>query len=134
MRIIIMLVLSLTFMTATLLGCNNGIADGKIAKVSISKSSGFGKVNTDFYAEFEDEGILDLFKNVISNAVKEEGIVNMIEPEFDLEVGCADGSNHGYHLWLGEKEQISTLMNIDDTHTIYTISEEMTNKLIDIVQ
>ena len=134
----ILFVLLLSLMPVVLIGCqskeSNGFSDVNITKVSISKSSGFGKVNSDFFTVYEDKETLDIFKNAISNAVKREGIVDMAEPEFDLEVIYTNGNKQDYHLWVGKKGQKSTLMDVNDTHTIYIISEEITNQLIDLVK
>ena len=138
MKKIILIALALSFMSVILIGCqsneHNGLPDGNLSKVSISKSSGFGKVNSDFFTVYEDKETLNIFKNAISNAVKSEGIADMAEPEFDIEVIYTDGNKEDYHLWVGEKGQKSTLMDVNDTHTIYTISEEITNQLIDLVK
>ena len=138
MKKYILTVLLLSLMSVVLIGCqskdSNESSDVNITKVSISKSSGFGKVNSDdFYTVYEDKETLDIFKNVITNAVKQEGIVDIAEPEFDVEVIYTDGNKQGYHLWLGEKGQKSTLMDVNDTHTIYLISEDLTNKLIELI-
>jgi hypothetical protein len=138
-RKIILLALFMAFMSAIFFGCQSKDntklqSDGEITKVSISKSSGFGKVNSDFFVVLDDKETLETFKVVISSAVKEEGIADMAEPEFDLEVIYANGKKQGYHLWVGEKGQRSTLMYIDNTHTRYTVSEGMTKKLIKLVQ
>lgn len=138
MKKIILFVLSLSVMSIILIGCQSsdskGLPDENISKVSISKSNGFGKVNSEFFTVYEDKETLEIFKNAISNAVKLEGIADMAEPEFDIKVVYTDGNKQGYHLWVGEKGQKSTIMNVNDTHTIYSISEEITNKLIDLVK
>ena len=125
-------------MSVILIGCQsnvqNGLLDENIVKVSVSKSNGFGKVNSDFFTVYEDEDALNLFEKVISNAVKVEGIADMAEPEFDLEVVYSGGNKYEYHLWLGKKGQKSTLMNINNTHTIYSISEEITNQLVNALK
>ena len=134
----ILFVLLLSLLSVILIGCqsneHNGLPDGNLSKVSISKSSGFGKVNSDFFTVYEDKETLNIFKNAISNAVKSEGIADMAEPELDIEVIYTNGNKEDYHLWVGEKGQKSTLMNVYDTNTIYTISEEITNQLIDLVK
>lgn len=133
-----MFLLLCAFMFFILQGCqtmgSNGLPGGEISKVSIAESNGFGEVQTDFFAVWEDVETLDLFENVISNADKEVGIVDMIAPEFDLEITYADGSTQGYHLWAGKEYQKSTLMNVEDTTTIYTVSEEVTGQLIDVIE
>lgn len=139
MRKIILLFLSLVLMSSILFGCQSQdksklLSDREIKQVSISKSSGFGKVNLDFFAVFEDEETLEIFTTVLSRAVRQEGIVDMVEPEFDLEVVYKNGDKEGFHLWIGQKGEKSTLMKVDNTHTIYTVSEELTNRLIDIIK
>ncbi len=138
MKKIILFVLVLSFICSILIGCqsndNRGFPNENISKVNISKSSGFGKVNFHFFKVYKNKETLDIFKNAISNAVKREGIADMAEPEFDLRVVYTDGNKQGYHLWVGEKGQKSTLMNVNDTHTTYSISEEITNQLIDLVK
>jgi len=139
MRKIIFFVLSLTFISAILFGCQSKVntdikSDLDIKKVSISKSKGFGKVNPDFFAVFDDEKNLKLFKSVISNAVKVDSTVDMATPKYDLEVTYNNGSKQGFHLWIGDKGKRGTLMDINDTNTIYTVLEENTNKLIDLIQ
>jgi len=135
MKKIILFVLIMSF---TLVACQSNdksrFSEVNISKVSISKSSGFGKVNVDFFTVYKDKESLDIFNNAISTAVKREGIADMAEPEFDLKVSYTDGNKQGYHLWLGEKGQKSTLMMVNDTHTTYSISEEITNQLIDVLK
>ncbi|NBI28153.1 hypothetical protein [Chengkuizengella marina] len=138
MKKIIFHILSMTLIFAILLGCqsngNNELVDAEVSKVSISKSSGLGKVNSNFFTVYEDEETLEIFKNIILNAVKETVEVYIVNPHFDLELIFTDETKQGYHLWLGEKGQESTLMKIDDIPTIYSISEEMTKQLIDLIQ
>jgi len=133
-----LLILWMTLISVILMGCqsNSGVSniDAGISKVSISNPKDFGKVNSDFFVIYEDVETLEIFQNAILKAVKQEGVVNISEPEFDLKVIYKDGNEQEYHLWVGEKGQKSTLMNIDDTHTIYSISEELTNQLIDLVK
>ncbi|MEA0562445.1 hypothetical protein [Lysinibacillus irui] len=83
---------------------------------------------------YEDEESLDLFQQAISTAVKNEGVVDMASPEYDLQVVDTAGNKYGYHLWLGENGQSSVLMNTKDTHTIYTISKDYTEALIALVR
>ncbi|WP_143469686.1 hypothetical protein [Lentibacillus sediminis] len=136
MRNTMLLLFALVFLI--LQGCqamgSKGLAGGEISKVSIAESNGFGEVNTDFFAVWDDEETLVVFENVISNAEKEPGVVNMIEPDFDLEITYADGSTQGYHLWANKEGQKSTLMNVEDTNTIYTVPEVVTNQLIDVIE
>ena len=130
-------IVSILLIPLILIGCQSTVDDetpnDEISKVSLSNSNTIGQINTDFFTVYEDEEVLETFQNIFISAVKQEGIVDIAEPEFDLEVIYKEGNKQEYHLWLGEKDEQSTLMQVEDTHTIYTISEEATNQLIDLV-
>ncbi|MFC5604057.1 hypothetical protein [Sporosarcina koreensis] len=159
MNKIILLVLSLSFMSFTLWGCqekdiasnaNNDtteqdseeqglteqqakendllILDAEINRVSISKSKGNSAT------VFEDDFSIEVLKSVFSSAVKEGGIVNMANPEFYADIVYENKDKQSFHLWLGGKFEESALMKTDDTHTIYILPEESTNKIIDLME
>ena len=114
---------------------NVDVSNVLLSKINISNSKGFGTVNTDFFAVYEDEPTLETLQNAFTNAVMVAGMVDMMEPEYDLEFINTDGTKQAYHLWIGERERDtkSTIMKVEDTHFIYTISEEATNLLLDMV-
>ncbi|MEY2373283.1 hypothetical protein [Lysinibacillus capsici] len=122
----------LSLLAVVLLGCNE--KTDELAKVSISIGAKFGKINPDFSKKYQDEELLTLFQQAIATAVKDEGIVNMASPEYDVQIVDKAGNKYGYHLWLVDKGQNSSLMHVEDTHTIYTLSEEFTGKLIALVR
>ncbi|MFJ7698556.1 hypothetical protein [Lysinibacillus fusiformis] len=133
MRTLLVLVISL--LATIILGCTDEeLAVGKLAKVSISNSAEFGSVHTDFIKEYGDEDSLNVFHEVMTTAVRNEGIVNMAAPQFDVQVMDTAGNQYGFHLWLGEIGQNSTLMNVKDTHTIYSISDDLTSPLRSLIQ
>lgn len=128
-----MMIALVSLLAVVLLGCNEK-PDDELAKVSISIGAKFNKVNTDFFKEYTDEESLTLFQQAITTAVKNEGIVNMATPEYDVQIVDTAGNKYGYHLWLGDKGQNSGLMHVKDTHSIYTISEDFTEKLAALVR
>lgn len=105
-----------------------------IIKVHISTFKAFDKMNTDFLLGTDKKEPIKVIQQAIVNAVRQPGIVNMAAADYDMEVTYDDGSTPGYHLWLGKKGQKSTLMRVDDTHTIYTVSWEMTDQLLEVIQ
>jgi hypothetical protein len=107
---------------------DNLTLEAEITKVSISKSKGVSPT------VFEEGEALETFRSLFSSAVKEEGIANMANPEFYLDVIDANDNKYSFHLWIGEKGQRSALMKTDDTHTLFTVSEDMTDKLIELVE
>lgn len=131
-----------SLLTIVLTGCqskesnqtldNNEVLEKQISKVSISNSIGF-EFNKDFFSVYEDKESIKIFGNAISKAVKQPGMVDIVEPDFGLEVTYTDGSVNSYHLWLDEKLKGAIIMNVYDTHTIYTISEEIATQLKDLI-
>lgn len=86
MRNCLFSILALTIFFIFLIGCQTSnkelFQDEEVSRISISTSNGFGKVNADSPAVYEEQETLDLFKSAISNAVKQDGIVDVAEPEF----------------------------------------------------
>jgi len=102
--------------------------DSDFKSVSISKPKGFNEIT------FDDKESLKAFQDIFSSTVKEPGIVDMADPEFYLEVNSDKENQQSLYVWIGEIGQRSTFMKTEDTHTIYTVSEEKTDHLIEIVQ
>ncbi len=102
--------------------------DGEITKIIVSKTKG---VNATVFEKYE---VIETFKNIISGAIKESGIVNMANPELYMDVVYENENKQSFYLWIGEKGQKSTLMKTDDTHTIYTVSEGMNDMVIELVE
>lgn len=130
------LLLAIVFISILFMGCQSNKDETKtkeISKVSISISDGAGEINPDFFGLYENEDALDVFQRAFSSAVREKGVVDITSPDYDLEVINKHGNIRGYHLWLAEESQKSTLMNMSDTHTIYYVPEEITNQLIGLI-
>ncbi|MCM3601029.1 hypothetical protein M3175_09825 [Robertmurraya korlensis] len=141
MRKVILKALPLLFISVLLYGCqfNENIStnsatenllsiDSDVKSVSISKTKGFHEIT------FSDQKSLEAFHDIFSSAGKEPGIVNMADPEFYLKVNYDNENHQDFYVWIGEKGQRSTFMKTEDTHTIYTVSEEKTDHLIELVQ
>ncbi|WP_157827560.1 hypothetical protein [Niallia nealsonii] len=98
-------------------------------KVNVSKSTDSSNI-----ISYDDEESLKSFQTIFLSAKKEEGIVDMAPPEFHLDIFYDKESKENLYLWIGEKEQKSTLMKAEDTNTIYTVSEKTTEKLMELVK
>ena len=105
-----------------------------IAKVSISNSEGFGKVNPKYFRTFADEKELATFEEMLTSPIRLDGIVDMVLPNYDLSIEFADGSKQGYHLWIGKDGNKGTLMKIDDLNTVYRFSPELHSLLKYLIQ
>lgn len=149
MRKVILMAVSLTLISSLLFGCQskenistetNANASAKsennkkisiesdFKSVTVSKTKGVDEIT------FDDKESLKAFQDIFSSAVKEDGVVDMAGPEFYMDVAYDKDSQQSLFLWIGEKGQRSTFMKTEDTHTIYTVLEEETEKLIELVE
>ena len=149
MKKFIFLALSLSFMSLFILVCqskenvstettvnsspnsenNKSLSIKKdFVSVAVSKTKGSNEIT------FDDKESLKAFKDIFSSAVKEPGIVNMANPEFYMDVVHDKNNQQSLFLWIGEKGQKSTFMKAEDSNTIYTVPEEMTDKLIELIE
>ncbi|MFT8323464.1 MAG: hypothetical protein ABF649_21625 [Bacillus sp. (in: firmicutes)] len=142
MRKTLFIALSFASLSLVLLGCQskdnitnettnnlseNLSIDSNFKSIAISKAKGFDEITLD------DNESLKFFQNVFSSAVIEPGEVNLSDPEFYLEVIYDKDNNQSLYLWVGDEGERSTFMKTEDNHTIYTVSEELTVKLIELV-
>ncbi|RAZ81269.1 hypothetical protein [Planococcus halotolerans] len=142
-RVIILLLF--TLMATVLFGCQpekaaveveeakNGLeaeellAEGEIAKVELSEVKGVNPL------VYDDTDELEIFRDLFSSADKEPGIVNMGDPEFYLKVIMEDGEKRYLNLWLGGEGETASLMNIEDTHTVYTVEADIQGSLAGLI-
>ncbi|WP_246943326.1 hypothetical protein [Bacillus pinisoli] len=69
--------------------------------------------------EFTNELIIQEFIQAFRMANQEPGIVNMADPHYRVKIG-----EESYFLWIHEEQ--GTIMNWNDTNTIFTLSERST--------
>ena len=135
MKKILLMALFFISVPIVLMGCQTDDSDADdIVKVSVSESREIGKINTDFFGVYEDEETVDMFEELFEDAVKQDGIVDIVSPEFDIEAELENGNKQQLHLWVGEAGQRSTLMYVEDTNTIYRTSAEHTDWLIGLLK
>ena len=135
MKKILLMALLFVSVPIVLMGCQTNDSDSDdIVKVSVSESREIGKINTDFFGVYEDEETVDMFEELFEDAVKQDGIVDIVSPEFDIEAELENGNKQQLHLWVGEAGQRSTLMYVEDTNTIYRTSAEHTDWLIGLLK
>lgn len=106
----------------------------KIVNVQISKPEGSGDISSQYFQMFEDEDSLVVFQEMLKTAVKQPGIVDIANPDFELDLQFEDDSKAGYYLWVGQEEDQGILMKVEDTHTIYHFSADVAAKIRDLVQ
>jgi len=124
---------------ALTVGCNSQQTVGlrQVAKAEASVSRGFGSFHDEPFLTLEakqDGEAMERLVQAIQGAEKQEGIVNMTAPDYDVRLTYDDGSTKTYHLWLDERFEHATLMHTDKTHHIYRVTAKSTTVLLDIIQ
>ena len=97
-----------------LVGCNQ--SQENIEKVNVYEMKSFSAIEEDSSTTFTDSKVVKDFIKAFNNAKREPGIVNMADPEYKVELG-----DESYFLWVSE--EYGTIMNLNDTNTIYTLSK-----------
>ena len=146
MRKIQFILFPLTFLSILLLGCQSNEskatlydypqkalnekldADGEVMEVILSSST----LEDDIV--IKDEAMLKELKDMISSSVKQDGIVNMANPDYYMDITLNNDKKQTYYLWVGENSQNSSLMKADDTHTIYTFDKEINKKISNLLK
>ena len=77
-------------------------------------------------SSFTDSETVNVFVEAFKNAVKEPGIVDMIDPRYQVKV---DGKT--YFLWIDKDYGI--IMDSEDNHTIYSLSNESALKILNLL-
>ncbi|WP_394188746.1 hypothetical protein [Paenisporosarcina quisquiliarum] len=94
----------------------SGCSSKNIEKIDVYEMESFSNIKKDSLTSFTDSKVVSNFVNAFENANKEQGIVDMADPEYKVEIG-----EESYYLWISEEQ--GTIMNVNDTHTIYTLSK-----------
>ncbi|MFC5463481.1 hypothetical protein [Lederbergia graminis] len=65
--------------------------------------------------------------HAIKQAKKHPGIVNMEKPEYKIKI-----DNETYFLWVDENS--ASIMNLNDNHSLYTLTESSAKELKEIIE
>ncbi|WP_339171526.1 hypothetical protein MKY51_09895 [Solibacillus sp. FSL R5-0691] len=123
------LILSLTLL---LFGCqqiNEEKADNtdSVESVSIYKMIGFSEIIEESLNVITDSEEINSIEEIIKGAEKVAGIVDVFDPHYQVEIG-----EKTYYLWVHNKEA-ATIMDEEDTRTVYKISGNLVERLIEII-
>ncbi|MDW0118639.1 hypothetical protein QTL97_17070 [Sporosarcina thermotolerans] len=104
----------------------SGCSSKNNQKVVVYEMESFSDIKKDSLTSFTDPEVVNDFVKAFNNAVKMIGIVNMADPEYKVEIG-----EESYFLWINEER--GTIMNLNDTHTIYTLSKSSAKKINELL-
>lgn len=106
-----------TFIALT--GCNNST---EIKEVKVYEMNDFDQEKENSLKTFNKSTEIKVFEEAYNQMKKQPGIVDMIEPEYKVEIG-----NKTYFMWLSE--EVGTVMDAADTNTVYTLPKKTADSL-----
>ncbi|MCU9614858.1 hypothetical protein OEV98_15040 [Caldibacillus lycopersici] len=114
------------------------LLEEEISSIDVAISNGAGEMNEDIMHTFNDSESILLFETAITSAKRGESNVVSTKPDYDVVVNYRNGSpSHAIHIWLGEKNEKSTLMYMVDYATgegqTYVSTLTSTNQLRDLI-
>ncbi len=126
---------ALTVLTIALIGCgSNDFRTDGIEEVHISESDGFSSFQDRDVITYDELEDVKVFADMIRNAEQQPGVVNMATPEYDVEVQYQDETVDRYYVWLGDLGMPTSIMDVNDTHTVYLVPADVTDELIRLLE
>lgn len=116
-------VIILLFLLLVTIGCSNE----EIESITIHKMRNFSEVNEEWKYVITNEKEIDLFSTAFKSAKKEPGVVDMADPHYKVFLG-----EETFFLWITEDS--GTIMNMVDTHTIYTLSVSNSTNIYELLE
>lgn len=102
-------------------------------KVDIFIAKDFDKETNTPILSITDKKTLRKITNIIKTSKKLRGILNVAAPNYVLEIHGFKNSSKAIYLWLDEDSIKGMIMYINNTSTGYSISEENTEKLKEVI-
>jgi len=103
-----------------------GCSSKNIQKVDVYEMESFSDIKKDSLTSFTDSEVVNEFVKAFKKAKKMPGIVNIVDPEYKVEFG-----EESYFLWISNES--GTIMNLKDSHIIYTLSKSSAKKINEIL-
>lgn len=106
----------------------NGLIDFKEwEEFHLSKPGGDSRLNED------DALLIQAVQEVFAGAVKVEGMADLEDPDFIMEVDAEDGEHQKLLLWLHEKGEESQVKKADDSNAVYSLDGKWTERMRQLV-
>ncbi|SDH95022.1 hypothetical protein SAMN04487975_11049 [Planococcus glaciei] len=103
-----------------------GCSSENTEKVDVYEMESFSVIKKDSLTSYTDSDDVSHLVKAFKKAKKEPGIVDMVDPDYKVEFG-----EESYYLWIS-KEQ-GTIMNLDDTNFIYTLSQSSAKTIYELL-
>jgi hypothetical protein len=123
------IILSIIICSILFSGCSLISDKGTNQAAPSEKLKVTGEVNKTFYEEKE----IKIARDAIKSAEKILGILDVAKNNFEISLIDSEGNKETYFLWLRKDHSGGMIMNIEDTHTGYTLQEKDVAKLKELL-
>ncbi|MCM2587899.1 hypothetical protein ABER02_07880 [Rossellomorea marisflavi] len=93
----------------------------------LSKPGGDSRLNED------DALMIQAVQEVFAGAVKVEGMADLEDPDFIMEVDAENGEQQKLLLWLGDEGEESRVKKSKDSKAVYSLDGKWTDRLRQLV-
>lgn len=93
----------------------------------LSKPGGDSRLNED------DALMIQAVQEVFAGAVKVEGMADLEDPDFIMEVDAENGERQKLLLWLGDEGEETHVKRVDDSNAVYSLDGKWTDRLRQLV-
>lgn len=114
----------LTIVVCLLSSC--GFEMEKVDEVSVYEMQTFEDVKDIPVRTFTKRNEILVFEKAIQRAKKQRGIVDMADPQYKVALG-----GKSFFLWVSPKH--ATIMDVENTHTIYSVSSRSSKNLNELL-
>ena len=101
-----------------------GCSFGGDEKVILYEMESYDRTKQGSKRVITDVKIIDIFERAQNEAVKQFGIADMLPPHYKVVL-----RDMSYFLWLYEEDNAGRTMNVNNTHTVYSIDKKSLNEL-----
>jgi hypothetical protein len=119
------IILSLIICSILFSGCPIKSETKEATQETQEKLKVTGEINKTFYQEKE----IKIARDAIKSAEKIPGILDVAKSNFEISLIDSKGNKETYFLWLRKEDNGGMIMNIEDTHTGYTLQKTDVAKL-----
>lgn len=120
------LIISITFVAFIFILGSCSKETKQVSEVNVYEMESSSEVKEDSLITFTEEKVIKQFEKAFSSAKKQSGIVDVADPEYKVEL---DGKS--YFLWL--RQDGGTIMNVEDTNTVYSLQEKHAKSINDLL-
>ena len=115
------------FLSVIVLSLVSGCDSNTVDNVYMYEMESYSETKIDSKKGFTESKDIDIFLAAIRGASKNAGISDMIDPHYKVELG-----EETYFLWIYNGS--GTVMNLNDTHTTYSLTEKAVNEISELIK